>query len=104
MDIAAELALAGAKMLRAAQVALNVTTPAEGRDALRKVASILADVPGQDELVPQLRTGAEILSDQQVLELCRQIASTLTTQAGAIAEAGGELMNMQKKKWWQFWK
>lgn len=55
-DYAGQTAVAGAKLLRAAKVATDATTPSQARTALREIASILDGMPGQDEMVSQLRS------------------------------------------------
>jgi len=121
-DYAGQTAVAGAKLLRAAKVATDATTPSQARTALREIASILDGMPGQDEMVSQLRSGAGILDDRQALDLCQQMASMFPMQARMLGETAEKLMDIDEKpaarpqpstkrndkplqkKWWQFWR
>lgn len=106
-QIAGETALAAGKLLRASKIAMSVTNPSQGRGALREIATILQGIPGQESLTSQLSAGADILDDNQVLQLCRQMASTFASQARMLSETAVAVMDVNrapKKKWWQFWK
>jgi hypothetical protein len=94
-----ELAIFNLKLLEAAKLLSHVSTPSEGRAALREAGETLRAFKASKDFVNVLGLVPN-LSDDQIVPLCHQLTSTWVQQANAMNKA----INRVTKKWWQFWK
>jgi hypothetical protein len=100
----AKIAAHATRMLRAAIVCNEATTPSEAKAALLKAADILGGDPDNTDVVNGLRNAAQTSVGNGTIKYCQEIAATLLEEAQRMRQMLEQAKKSGRKSpWWKFW-